>query len=811
MKSSSPNPTDMAQFFTTNNHSAVPTRVNSNFQRNFGIGLGFNSPKNDTQKSITLSTRVTNDIPRYNPPKDVKTSGILDRKSSRVTPDSTPKNSNYMTSSLVGKPEPSSAATATSTNSRTTAQSRGSSADKRRTTNNGNAYSPSKMTPSYQPSSSRALQESLRRELGYSSKVKNLEIETKQDALRAPGSVRSQSTKNQEKNQSPSQSQSQNFFSGSIKKNVPQYNFEGSFKLLTSTPPNRIGYSYKNNTEPNEVLKSANSLRNSQGPMNSTSKQQQQQPLGGSAVFLGGAGTRAASRDRESIGDGEKDKAPVGFSLNRKIGFSNNGQLQYTNLSQGVIKSNNFFSSSATNWAKNSNNKEKSSPVKPKNDQELTRSANFEKKSASTTKVQDLRASLRINTTDSNDNAGSGDKLRTNSSTRENENKKEKERDDSAQKTSLDSYITKVGRGSDPLSNMRKSLGGTEIKSTRNQNKPVIAFDEKGSHSVREPPKSTKNSDSKISTYSYNRLFQQATANQEQTRQKSKPSKPSTPLIKSEQKDNEVSPTSPSDEKKPFIYFMTSLERFHREYDQNNYFCQIYREHFMQTFQAMVFCRYLKPVDHKVLSMKKVTLSRKDIHKDKKTLIFDLDETLIHCNESSSVVSDVVLPIKFPHGEVIEAGINVRPYAFEILKELSQYYEIVIFTASHSSYANVVLDYLDPQNQYIQHRLYREHCTPTEEGVYIKDLRVIGNRNMQDMIIVDNAAYSFGYQIENGIPIVPFYDNKTDQELKHLIPYLKFLSAAKDPREINKLTFKLHSYSQYSTPSQVLDNLIFQE
>jgi len=434
MKSSSPNSTDMAQFFTTNNHSAVPTRVNSNFQRNFGIGLGFNSPKNDTQKSITLSTRVTNDIPRYNPPKDAKTSGILDRKSSRVTPDSTPKNSNYMTSSLVGKPEPSSAATATSTNSRTTAQSRGSSADKRRTTNNGNAYSPSKMTPSYQPSSSRALQESLRRELGYSSKVKNLEIETKQDALRAPGSVRSQSTKNQEKNQSPSQSQSQNFFSGSIKKNVPQYNFEGSFKLLTSTPPNRIGYSYKNNTEPNEVLKSANSLRNSQGPMNSTSKQQQQQPLGGSAVFLGGAGTRAASRDRESIGDGEKDKAPVGFSVNRKIGFSNNGQLQYTNLSQGVIKSNNFFSSSATNWAKNSNNKEKSSPVKPKNDQELTRSANFEKKSASTTKVQDLRASLRINTTDSNDNAGSGDKLRTNSSTRENENKKEKERDDSAQK-----------------------------------------------------------------------------------------------------------------------------------------------------------------------------------------------------------------------------------------------------------------------------------------------------------------------------------------------------------------------------------------
>jgi hypothetical protein len=42
------------------------------------------------------------------------------------------------------------------------------------------------------------------------------------------------------------------------------------------------------------------------------------------------------------------------------------------------------------------------------------------------------------------------------------------------------------------------------------------------------------------------------------------------------------------------------------------------------------------------------------INLDKKTLIFDLDETLIHCNESLDLPSDVILPIKFPHGEIIE-------------------------------------------------------------------------------------------------------------------------------------------------------------
>ena len=123
----------------------------------------------------------------------------------------------------------------------------------------------------------------------------------------------------------------------------------------------------------------------------------------------------------------------------------------------------------------------------------------------------------------------------------------------------------------------------------------------------------------------------------------------------------------------------------------------------------------------------------------------------------------------------------------------------------------MVLDYLDPHEQYISHRLFRESCVVTEEGVHIKDLRVIGNRNLRDLILVDNAAYSFGFQVENGIPIIPFYDNKADQELRHLIPYLKFLSSVEDLREINKQTFKLHMFAIHDTPEAVLDNLFVQQ
>ncbi len=179
---------------------------------------------------------------------------------------------------------------------------------------------------------------------------------------------------------------------------------------------------------------------------------------------------------------------------------------------------------------------------------------------------------------------------------------------------------------------------------------------------------------------------------------------------------------------------------------------------------------------------------------DKKTLVFDLDETLIHCNEKVDMPCDVVLPITFPSGDVIEAGINIRPYTAECLEELSKYYEIIVFTASHSCYANVALDYLDPENKYIHHRLFREHCMTTEEGLYIKDLRILGDRNLSDVLIVDNAVYSFGYQLDNGIPIVPFYYDKRDDELKSLTTYLKTIYYLNDLREANKKLFRLHMY-----------------
>jgi len=47
----------------------------------------------------------------------------------------------------------------------------------------------------------------------------------------------------------------------------------------------------------------------------------------------------------------------------------------------------------------------------------------------------------------------------------------------------------------------------------------------------------------------------------------------------------------------------------------------------------------------------------------KKTLVIDLDETLVHCVRQTHELCDVIIPILYTDtNEIIKAGINIRPF-----------------------------------------------------------------------------------------------------------------------------------------------------
>ena len=169
----------------------------------------------------------------------------------------------------------------------------------------------------------------------------------------------------------------------------------------------------------------------------------------------------------------------------------------------------------------------------------------------------------------------------------------------------------------------------------------------------------------------------------------------------------------------------------------------------------------------------------------KKTLILDLDETLVHSSmRPFQKCADITLPLNY-NGRSIFIYVLKRPFLEQFLQEMSLIYDIIIFTASLADYAEPLLDIID-KNKIIKYRLNRSHCRHYQ-NIYIKDLKVI-NRNLKDMIIVDNNPESYLMNKENAIPILTWEDDANDTELVKLIPVLKYLSTVDDVRNvINKI------------------------
>jgi CTD small phosphatase-like protein 2 len=136
-----------------------------------------------------------------------------------------------------------------------------------------------------------------------------------------------------------------------------------------------------------------------------------------------------------------------------------------------------------------------------------------------------------------------------------------------------------------------------------------------------------------------------------------------------------------------------------------------------------------------------------NIPKKPLTLILDLDQTIM------SFISD--------NFNEFEGTTRTRPFLYNFLNLMVNYYEIIIFTASTRNYADPILDVIEKRKgNYFSYRLYREHCRIISNN-YVKDISII-NRNINRIIIVDNMSQNFKLQKENGILISSFwgYDEK---------------------------------------------------
>eukprot|EP00924_Labyrinthula_sp_SR-Ha-C_P005353 snap_masked-scaffold_1-processed-gene-29.11-mRNA-1 protein AED:0.37 eAED:0.37 QI:0/-1/0/1/-1/1/1/0/373 len=176
-----------------------------------------------------------------------------------------------------------------------------------------------------------------------------------------------------------------------------------------------------------------------------------------------------------------------------------------------------------------------------------------------------------------------------------------------------------------------------------------------------------------------------------------------------------------------------------------------------------------------------------DLTTNKKCLVLDLDETLVHSSFAPVANPDLIMHLNLDN-RIYDVYVMVRPGVADFLAELSQYYELVLFTASVEEYAIGITKMLE-QGSRLDYQLYRRHCT-FYDGSFVKDLSRL-NRDLKDCIIVDNSPLSYQFHPENAIGVSSFIDNKKDRELIYCKEFLLSIKDAEDVRE------ELHGYGEF--------------
>lgn len=137
-----------------------------------------------------------------------------------------------------------------------------------------------------------------------------------------------------------------------------------------------------------------------------------------------------------------------------------------------------------------------------------------------------------------------------------------------------------------------------------------------------------------------------------------------------------------------------------------------------------------------------------------KTLILDLDETLIHSIAKggrmssghmvevklNTVLTPSGLPMQGPQHPILYY-VHKRPHCDDFLRRVCKWYNLVIFTASVQEYADPVIDWLETERKFFSARLYRQHCT-FRHGAFIKDLSSV-EPDLSKVMILDNSPLSY--------------------------------------------------------------------
>ena len=169
-----------------------------------------------------------------------------------------------------------------------------------------------------------------------------------------------------------------------------------------------------------------------------------------------------------------------------------------------------------------------------------------------------------------------------------------------------------------------------------------------------------------------------------------------------------------------------------------------------------------------------------------KTLVLDMDET--------------ILSTRFVRKKGQFIAVVLRPFLYVFLEAIYPHYEIILFTSGQEKYVSEVLRiyprlaiYFDAvltrkycftfkQNQNVFSRLInsgnfsnsRRNSQMKSDELKIKRLSILKNRKLSNIVILDDKLSNWPFDLQNAVPITPFFNQNDNDDTLLKIKNLLF-------------------------------------
>jgi RNA polymerase II subunit A small phosphatase-like protein len=168
-----------------------------------------------------------------------------------------------------------------------------------------------------------------------------------------------------------------------------------------------------------------------------------------------------------------------------------------------------------------------------------------------------------------------------------------------------------------------------------------------------------------------------------------------------------------------------------------------------------------------------------------KLIILDLDETLIHATPNKlDIVEDFVFDKYF---------VYKRPFLDQFLFELSSDFKVGIWSSADDEYVEAIVKTITPPGMIFEMTWGRSRCSyrrDMEQDTYIHEKRLEKLKKhgfrLEQILIVDDTREKSRTNYGNAVHIKEFIGDKGDDELEHLLIYLRTLKGCENVRTIEK-------------------------